>query len=88
MSRTGIHGMQAAGDDLITIATKLSDEQWRAASAAAGWSVHDVVVHVGSLLELLQAAVAGADAPPIGIEKLNDLSVDQRRDWTPSGRAT
>jgi uncharacterized protein (TIGR03083 family) len=84
MSRAGISGMQAAGDQLLNIATKLTDEQWQAESAAAGWSVQDVFIHVGSLLELLQAAVAGADVPPIGIEELNNLVVAQHRDWTPS----
>jgi uncharacterized protein (TIGR03083 family) len=74
--------MRAAGEDLVNVAEKLTDDQWHASSAAAGWSVCDVVVHVGSLLELLQAAVAGADSPPIGIEQLNDQVVAQRRDWT------
>jgi uncharacterized protein (TIGR03083 family) len=84
MSQAGIHGMQAAGDELLDVATKLTDEHWRAASAAAGWSVQDVFIHIVSLLGLLQAAVAGADTPPIGIEELNDRVVAQRRDWTPS----
>jgi uncharacterized protein (TIGR03083 family) len=84
MSQAGIDGMRAAGDDLVNIAEKLTDDQWHASSAAAGWSIHDVVVHIGSLLELLQAAVAGADTPPIGIEQLNDQVVAQRRDWTPA----
>ena len=84
MSHAGITGMRAAGDDLVNVAEKFTDDQWHASSAAAGWSVHDVVVHVGSLLELLQAAVAGGDSPPIGIEQLNDQVVAQRRDWTPA----
>ena len=81
MSRKGIEGMRAAGDDLLGVAAQLTEDQWRAPSAAAGWSVHDIVIHVGSLLELLQAAVAGAEPPPLGIEKLNDEVVAQRRDW-------
>jgi len=84
MSHAGINGMRAAGDDLVNVAEKLTDDQWHGSSAAAGWSVHDVVVHVGSLLELLQAAVAGADSPPIGLEQLNDQVVAGRRDWTPA----
>ena len=84
MSRKGIEGMRAAGDDLLGVAAQLTEDQWRARSAAAGWSVQDVFIHVGSLLELLQAAVAGAEPPPLGIEKLNDEVVAQRRDWTPT----
>ena len=84
MSRIGIEGMRAAGDDLLGVAAQLTEDQWRAPSAAAGWSVQDVVIHVGSLLELLQAAVAGAESPPLGIEKLNDEVVAQRRGWARS----
>src|SRR5262249_57824197 len=58
--------------------------EWRAASAAAGWTVHDVVSHVGCLLELLQASVNGAEAPDLGIEALNEAMVHQRRDWEPA----
>jgi uncharacterized protein (TIGR03083 family) len=74
--------MQAAGDELLGVAAQLADEQWHAPSGAAGWSVQDVYIHIGSLLELLQAAVGGAEAPPLGIEELNDQVVAQRRDWT------
>ena len=74
--------MRAAGDDLLGVAAQLTEDQWRAPSAAAGWSVQDVFIHAGSLLELLQAAVAGAEPPPLGIEKLNDEVVAQRQDWT------
>ncbi|BAX92659.1 maleylpyruvate isomerase family mycothiol-dependent enzyme [Mycobacterium shigaense] len=84
MSHNGIKGMQAAGQDLLDAAGRLTDEQWRAPSAAGGWSVQDVFIHVGSLLELLQAAVAGAESPPLGVEELNEMIVAQRRSWTPS----
>ena len=77
MSRKGIEGMRAARDDLLGVAAQLTEDQWRAPSAAAGWSVHDVFIHLGSLLELLQAAVAGAEPPPLGIEKLNDTNMRQ-----------
>ncbi|WP_162899202.1 maleylpyruvate isomerase family mycothiol-dependent enzyme [Mycobacterium shigaense] len=84
MSHNGIKGMQAAGQDLLDVAGRLTDEQWRAPSAAGGWSVQDVFIHVGSLFELLQAAVAGAESPPLGVEELNEMIVAQRRSWTPS----
>lgn len=87
MSHSGIHGMRAAGDDALAVAPKLSDADWEAPSAADGWSVKDVYIHLGALLELLQAAIAGAEAPPIGIEELNEQAVAERRDW-PAARAT
>jgi uncharacterized protein (TIGR03083 family) len=84
VSHKGIQGMRAAGDDVFGVVSGLTDSQWHAASAASGWSVKDVVIHLGSLLELLQGAVAGGDIPPLGIEELNDQVVGERRDWTPS----
>jgi uncharacterized protein (TIGR03083 family) len=84
MSKDGIHGMRAAGDDLLDIASRLTEDQWQLASTAAGWSIKDVFVHLGSLLELLQGAVSGAAVPDAGIEELNDRVVSTRRDWTPA----
>lgn len=84
MSHSGIRGMRAAGDDALALAAAISDHQWSAPSAAQGWSVKDVFVHMGALLELLQAAIGGAAAPPIGIEELNQHVVAERRDWLPA----
>jgi uncharacterized protein (TIGR03083 family) len=84
MSEAGLVGMRATGEDALLAAAALTPEQWRAPSAAGGWSVQDVFIHLGSLLELLQSAVGGATVPPLGIEELNDQIVAQRRGWTPS----
>jgi len=84
VSQDGILGMRSAGDDLLDIASRLTEDQWQVASAAAGWSIKDVFIHLGSLLELLQGAVAGGAVPKVGIEELNDQIVADRRDWTPA----
>jgi hypothetical protein len=81
MSVAGISGMRAAGGDLIDVARSLSEGEWQTPSAAAGWSVQDVVSHVGCLLELLQAAVSGEAIPDSGIEPLNEVMVADRRGW-------
>lgn len=81
MSLAGISGMRSAAGDLIDIAQSLDEGAWQAPSAASGWSVQDVVSHVGCLLELLQAAVRGEAVPDSGIEPLNDAMVAGRRDW-------
>ncbi|MEE6163406.1 MULTISPECIES: maleylpyruvate isomerase N-terminal domain-containing protein [unclassified Mycolicibacterium] len=82
MSLAGIEGMRAAGADLVAVAATLTPQQWETGSAAAGWSVKDVFIHIGTLLELLQTAVAGAEAPPVGVETLNNMVVAGHRDWT------
>jgi uncharacterized protein (TIGR03083 family) len=81
MSLAGISGMRAAAGDLIEVARSLSEAEWQTPSAATGWSVQDVVNHVGCLLELLQAAVGGEDLPDSGIERLNEVMVARRRGW-------
>ena len=84
MSYAGIIGMRSAGEDIVTVSSGLTEHEWQTPSAAAGWTVHDVVIHVGALLELLQAAVGGEAAPDLGIEAINDAVVAQRRDWDPA----
>src|ERR1700746_1616807 len=81
MSVAGISGMRGAAGDLIEVARSLNEAEWRTPSAAMGWSVHDVVSHVGCLLELLQAAVGGEALPDSGIERLNEVMVAERRGW-------
>jgi hypothetical protein len=86
MSLAGISGMRAAAGDLMEVARDLNEGEWHTPSAAVGWSVQDVVSHVGCLLEVLQAAVRGeavpdSAVPDSGIEPLNEVMVAGRRDW-------
>jgi hypothetical protein len=81
MSHAGITGMRCAADDIIAVGSGLSEREWQTPSAATDWTVHDVVNHVGALLELLQAAVRGEAVPNSAIEALNDVVVAQRRSW-------
>jgi uncharacterized protein (TIGR03083 family) len=73
--------MRSAGRDLVDIARNLDATEWQTPSAATGWSVRDVISHIGCLLELLQAAVRGEELPDSGIEPLNDEMVAGRRGW-------
>ena len=81
MSHAGITGMRCAADDIVAVGSGLSESEWQTPSAAVGWTVRDVVNHVGALLELLQAAVRGEAVPESGIEAINDAMVAQRHDW-------
>src|SRR6201998_424832 len=73
--------MRAAAGDLVDIGRGLDDTAWQTPSAAAGWSVRDVISHIGCLLELLQAAVRGEAVPDSGIEALNDPMWAERGTW-------
>jgi uncharacterized protein (TIGR03083 family) len=82
VSEAGLQGMRAAGGDLLAVSQALTSAQWDEESAASGWSVKDVVIHIGTALEFVQAVVAGAESPPLGTEELNEIVVAEHRDWT------
>ncbi|WP_225100304.1 maleylpyruvate isomerase N-terminal domain-containing protein [Streptomyces sp. CoH27] len=87
MSLQGMRGFRDAAQSIATLADDLSEKEWTAPSAAEGWTVQDVFTHAAELLGLLVAAVNGElpePAEPIGVEKLNELAVQSRSDWTPA----
>lgn len=80
----GMTGMRCAADDILAVGATLDEREWQTPSAAAGWSVHDNIIHIGSLLELLQAAVRGEPVPDSKLEPPNDIEDAERRDWETS----
>jgi uncharacterized protein (TIGR03083 family) len=53
--------LQAEQDRLQGILDGLDERQWRAPSAAAGWTVADVVLHLAQSEEAVLASAAGAN---------------------------
>ena len=51
--------LEAEQDQLDVVLAGLTDEQWRAPSAAPGWSVADVVLHLAQTEEAVVASAAG-----------------------------
>jgi uncharacterized protein (TIGR03083 family) len=84
MSKQGMIGMDLAAQEMLDVGENLTDEQWHLPSGAEGWSVKDVVAHVGCLMALLVAAVSGAAEPDMGIEELNEVEVAQKRGLDPA----
>jgi uncharacterized protein (TIGR03083 family) len=78
VSRAGIAGMRTAAQDIVVVAKTFTDAEWQTPSAAAGWSVQDVVTHLGCLLGDLVAAVRGQPLPDVGVERLNDIQVSEQ----------
>jgi uncharacterized protein (TIGR03084 family) len=56
--------LEAEQDRLEEILTSLGGAQWAAPSAAAGWSVADVVLHLAQTEEAVVASVGGAALRP------------------------
>lgn len=62
----------------------LTPQEWRAASAAEGWTVHDVVAHMSSALHDLFGPQMVKVATSKDIEALNETPVEARRHWSDS----
>ena len=58
-----IDDLAAEQESLESVLTGLTDAQWSAPSAAAGWSVTDVVLHLAQTEEAVVAAVNSAGTP-------------------------
>ena len=75
--------LEAEQDRLYGILSALSDDEWAAASLAAGWTVTDVVLHLALSEESVAAVTSGAgigERPPPG------MSVDQAMDFLVSSQ--
>jgi uncharacterized protein (TIGR03084 family) len=69
--------LEAEQDRLEEILTGLAAAQWTAPSAAPGWSVTDVVLHLAQTEEAVVASVSGAALRP---ERGSGATVDQIAD--------
>jgi uncharacterized protein (TIGR03083 family) len=79
VSKQGMAGMEPATQKMLSVAGALTSGQWQLPSGAEGWSVKDVVAHVGCLMDFLVAAVGGEAGPDMGIEELNEVQVAKQR---------
>jgi uncharacterized protein (TIGR03083 family) len=84
MSYEGMAGMHATMGDVSALAGSLGDSEWAVPSAAAGWTVKDVVTHMGDLLGTLASAIQGELRTDLGIERLNDANVAAKSAWSPA----
>jgi uncharacterized protein (TIGR03084 family) len=58
-----IDDLAAEQESLETLLGGLTEDQWSAPSAAAGWSIADVVLHLAQTEELVVAAVSNVGTP-------------------------
>lgn len=49
MTSAAVESLRADREALLEICAGLTDAQWKAESGCAGWTVHDVVAHMGGL---------------------------------------
>jgi uncharacterized protein (TIGR03084 family) len=87
--------LEAEQDRLESLLDGLDDTAWRSPSAAAGWSVADVVLHLAQTEELVVANAAGGDgfgpvrdaaadsSPALGVDDVAARAVEAERDEPP-----
>ncbi|MGJ6123858.1 maleylpyruvate isomerase family mycothiol-dependent enzyme [Mycolicibacterium sp. Y3] len=69
---------------LLTLCESFTEEHWRAPSRATGWTVQDVLAHMGSGCHAMFTAAAPRMLFSRDIESTNDEMVDVRRGWSPA----
>ncbi|MGE0216523.1 maleylpyruvate isomerase family mycothiol-dependent enzyme [Mycolicibacterium sp.] len=68
---------------LLDFCRGLTDEQWQTPSKAAGWTVKDVIAHIGSGAHTMFTPASIPLLRTDDIERANDALVEARRDWSP-----
>src|ERR1700745_286278 len=77
-----LKAMDAIGADraaLLSICGDLTDEQWRAPSGCAGWTVQDLVTHLGNLFWLVVDGGQLPDTSGMPMERAQEIGVEARR---------
>src|ERR1035441_1314025 len=82
MARGAIEALRADREALLAIGARLSDDDWRAGSGCPGWSVQDVVAHMGTLFWAVVDPAALPDTTGLATEPAQDVCVEARRSWT------
>jgi len=81
VSGQAIEALRADREVLLGIGEGLGRDQWTSQSGCAGWSVHDVVAHMGALFWLTVDPSQLPDAAGAPTERANELHVASRRTW-------
>ena len=83
MTIEGVAGLRACVDDVLTMLEGLPESAWRAPTGCTGWSVHDVVAHMGAIFHgIVNPAEMAAAEPGETTEQANERPVAIRRAWT------
>jgi len=83
-SNPNVAALAHARRDLLTFCSRLTEADWRRQSAAAHWSVQDVVTHLGASCHAIFTPAAVAILRSNDIERANDTVVNRHRSWSPA----
>jgi uncharacterized protein (TIGR03083 family) len=85
VSKQALAAVGVGIDDALNVFESLSEEEWGRPSGCTGWRVQDVAAHMSSnFKETADPSPPPAEPlPPMPAERLMDLLVQPRLEWTP-----
>jgi len=83
VSKEAVVALRLAVDEVKSVVSSLTDEEWSRPSGCAGWSVRDLVAHMSSnYKETVDPSPLPAEPVQLPAERMMDLLVEPRKDWT------
>ena len=79
-----IEALEADRQALLGICEGLSEADWKTESGCAGWSVQDVVAHMGALFWVVVDPAKLPDTSDLPTERAQDVYVEARRSLSPA----
>ena len=84
MSREGVQAVRLAVGEVSEVLRTLTPEEWERPSGCEGWRVQDLVAHMSSnYKEIVDPSPPPSEPINLPAERLMDLLVAPRHDWTP-----
>ncbi|HVW35040.1 MAG TPA: maleylpyruvate isomerase family mycothiol-dependent enzyme [Acidimicrobiia bacterium] len=83
MALDRIAALRRTREVTLALCRTLTPEEWAAPSRAAGWSVQDVVAHMGAISHSAVSPGMYKILTSKNIERSNDVDVEARRRWAP-----
>ena len=83
MSAEGLNAVRLAVDEVKSVITTLTDEEWARPSGCVGWTVKDLVAHMSSnYKEMVEPSPPPPEPVNLPAERMMDMLVEPRKDWT------
>jgi uncharacterized protein (TIGR03083 family) len=79
-----IDGLAADRAAVLDICARLAEPDWKSDSGCPGWSVQDLVAHLGALYWAVVDPTQLPDATGLPTERANDVAVESRRGLSPA----
>jgi uncharacterized protein (TIGR03083 family) len=77
-----VESLRADRQAVLDLGAALTEAEWQAPSGCGGWSVQDVVAHMGALYWLVVDRSALPDAAGVPTEQAQERYVEARRAWS------